>query len=69
MPKYVRMPKDDEDGKPEKPGRKEFREDIAAAIKDSKGKKKAPKKRRGKKGKYDDISSKELYQMVKGKRD
>ena len=66
MPKYVRMPKDDEEGKPEKPGRKEFREDIAAAIKDSKGKKKKAKKKRGK---YDDISSKELYQMVKGKRD
>ena len=69
------MPEDDEDGKPDKPGRKEFREDVSAAIKDSRGKKKkgkkkpVPPKKKGKKGKYDDISSKELYQLVKGKRD
>ena len=67
MPKHVRMPEGDDEEK-EKPGRKEFREDIASAIKDAKGKKRKGKKK-GKKGKYDDISSKELYQMVKGKRD
>ena len=66
MPKYKRMPEDDEEQ--EKPGRKEFREDVASAIKDAKKKpKRKPKK--GKLGKYDDISSKELYQLVKGKRD
>ena len=57
-----------------KPGRKEFREDVAGAVKDAlkKGKKRAKKivKKTGKKtGKYDDISSKELYELVKGKRD
>ena len=67
-----------------KPGRKEFREDVAGAVKDAlkkgrKAKGKAKKsleqgwkkvKRASKgKGKYDDISSKDLYEMVKGKRD
>ena len=54
-----------------KPGRKEFREDVAGAVKDAlkKGKRKKIVKKTGKKGKYDDISSKELYEMVKGKRD
>ena len=69
MPKYKRMPEDEEE-KPEKPGRKEFREDVASAIKDANKKKKRkakPKKKR--KGKYDDFSGKELYQLVKGKRD
>ncbi len=76
------MPDDDEEGKPLKPGRKEFREDVTGAVKDAmkKGRKKGKKaknavskgwkkvKRAGK-AKYDDISSKDLYDLVKGKRD
>lgn len=69
MPKYKRMPDVDEEEKPEKPGRKEFREDVAAAIKSAKPKRKKGKAKAKKKGKYDDISSKDLYQLVKGKRD
>ncbi len=82
MPKYKRMPEDDDDGKPSKPGRKEFREDVAGAVKDAlhskkKGRKKGKKAvskgwkklKRPKAGKYDDISSKDLYDLVKGKRD
>ena len=78
MPKYKRMPEVDEEEKQAKPGRKEFREDVSDAVSSAlkKGKKKGKKvlknlkgKKKGKSGKYDDFSSKELYQLVKQKRD
>ena len=53
-----------------KPGREEFKQDVTEAIKNSK-----PKRRRrnakgkSKAGKYDTLSAKEMYAMVKQKRD
>ena len=57
-----------EQEKGKRPGRKEFKEDVTEAIKDAK---KAPKKRKrkAKKSRYDDMSAKEMYQLVKQKRD
>ncbi len=60
-----------------KPGRKEFKEDITEAIKNAKGKKKEKRggwkkikrKKKVKASRYDDMSAKELYQLVKQKRD
>ena len=69
------MPEVDEEEKASKPGRKEFREDVSEAVSSAmkKGRKKLKKvlkKVKGKgKGKYADFSSKELYQLVKQKRD
>ena len=57
-----------EQDKKRKPGREEFKKDVTEAIKDSKPKRK-PRKRKGKKSRYDDMSSKEMYQLVKQKRD
>ena len=50
-----------------KPGRKEFKQDVEESV--SKAIKKNKKKPKKKKNKYDDLSSKEMYQMVKQKRD
>ena len=64
-----------EQGKKKKPGGEEFKQDVTEAIKNSKPKrrrKKATKGKIGKKskaGKYDTLSAKEMYQMVKQKRD
>ena len=55
-----------------KPGREELKADIEEAadkaIKKNKPKRK-PRKRKGRKSKYDDMVTKELYQLVKQKRD
>ena len=64
---------DEEPQKGKKPGRKEFKEDvedsISKAIKKSKPKKKPKKKTKASgKGKYAGMSSSELYQLVKQKR-
>ena len=55
-----------------KPGREEFKQDVTEAIKNSKPKrrrKKATKGKKSKAGKYDTLSAKEMYAMVKQKRD
>ena len=62
-----------------KPGREELKQDITDSVKSAlkKGKnigKKVKKivkgfKRKGRKSKYDDLSAKEMYLMVKQKRD
>ena len=66
------MQRDDERHEKKKPGREEFKQDMAEAV--EKGTKKANAKKRGqkrgkRKGKYDDLTTKELYQLVKQKRD
>jgi hypothetical protein len=70
-----------ESKKNKKPGREEFKSDMADAVEKGvrgakKGKRGGQKlKRQGKKtgkkgkGKYEDMSAKELYSLVKGKRD
>lgn len=55
----------DKNEKEKKPGRKEFKQDVEESV--SKAIKKS--KRKKKKNKYDDLTSKEMYQMVKQKRD
>ena len=67
-----------------KQGRKDFTEDMADAVKKGtahlakkgkgkgkpkKGKGKGKQKQKGKGSRYDDMSAKELYSLVKGKRD
>ena len=53
-----------------RPGREEFREDVTEAVKKAVKKKPRKRKPRAKKaGKFDGMSAKELYQMVKQKRD
>ena len=61
----------------EKPGREELKEDISESVADGikkakpkKPRKKAAKKpRKGKKSRYDDMTSKEMYDLVRQKRD
>ena len=50
-----------EQEKQKKPGREEFKKDVTEAIKDAKPKRKRAKGKKYKKGKYDDMSAKELY--------
>ena len=57
-----------EQEKKKKPGREEFKKDVTEAINDTKPKRKK-RARKAKKSRYDDLSSKEMYQLVKQKRD
>ena len=75
MPRYKREPEEEE----RKPGREEFKQDVHDAVKKAvrAGKKRVKKgikvkklaKKFGKKSKYQDLSGKELYDLVKQKRD
>ena len=51
-----------------KPGREEYKKDVSEAVQDA-IKKSKPRKKRWKKSKYDEMSAKEMYQLVKQKRD
>ena len=57
-----------EQEKKKKPTREDFKKDVTEAIKDAKPKRKK-RARKPKKSRYDDLSSKEMYQLVKQKRD
>ena len=64
------MEYEDERPKKKRVGRKEFKEDVEEAIKNARKKPKKPRgKKAAKKYKYDDMSAKEMYTLVKQKRD
>ncbi len=65
------MEYEEEPQKKKRPGRKEFKEDVAEAIQKArkKLKKNVRPKKKAKKYKYDDMSAKEMFELVKQKRD